>query len=149
MKRYKPLLKEETNALSKLDKPELVDKIIEFFKQNPYPLDHEQFHKFAESLGYKEASDLEIYCFAIISCFVTGGNFNKSGKKEEDFSEQEKQWGLEVEQEHVDMKTDNPVVKRIGEYMKNRIRLDHNADNPSYYEQGKAGTLQLEELVKK
>ena len=146
MKRYKPLLKEE-NSLSKLDKPELVDKLIDFFKSNPYPQDHNGVHKFAESLGI-EADVLEVYIYAIVSCFVSGGNFNKSGKKEEDFSEQEKQDGMDVEKEHVDMKTDNPVVKRIGEYMRNRIRLDHNADQSDYYAKGRAGTLQLEELIK-
>jgi hypothetical protein len=131
MKRYKPLLREE-NSLSQLDKPELVDKLFQYFKENPYPLDHEGFHKFAESLGM-EADDLEIYGWAIISCFVTGGNFNKSGKKEEDFDSKEIEIGIDIEKEHTDYTNENPVVKRIANFMQKRIAKDHLSEFSNYY----------------
>jgi hypothetical protein len=147
MKRYKPLLREE-NSLSRLNKPELVDKLIEFFKANPYPQDDSGIHKFAESLGI-DADELEIYCYAIISCFITGGNFNKSGKKAEDFDPKEIETGIDIEKEHTDYTNENPVVKHIAKYMQKRIAMDHLSEFSNYYtllvEMEKKG----KELVKK
>ena len=131
MRRYKPLLKEE-NSLSQLKDITLVDKLIDFFKSNPYPQDHNGVHKFAESLGI-EADVLEVYIYAIVSCFVSGGNFNKSGKKEEDFDPKEIETGIDIEKEHTDYTNENPVVKRIVEYMQKRIAKDHLSEFSNYY----------------
>lgn len=146
MKRYKRVFKEEKNDLSHLTDVDLVDKIIDFLKQNPYPVD-DAFHNFVESIGVNPEV-AKPYLYAIACTFICGGNFNKKGKSESDFSEQEKTDGMLVEREHVDYENENPVVKHIAEYMENRVRLDHNSDQSDYYAKGRAGTLQLEELKK-
>jgi hypothetical protein len=125
----------------------MIDKIFAWFMVNPYPQDHEGLHKYAESLGL-EPSILETYIYAIVSCFLSGGNFNKSKKKIKDFDPEEIRMGKIVEMEHVDKDNLNPVVKHIAELIAERISLDHISDNPKYYAQGKAGTLKIEELAK-
>lgn len=128
---YKSIFKEE-NSLSELNDISLVDKIIDFFMKNPYPKDHSQLHAFAKSINV-EADIIEQYVYAILSCFIIGGNFNKSGKSEKDFSEEEKNMGLKVEYEHVDMKTNNEVVKYISNYFSKRISYDHLTELSNYY----------------
>ncbi|MFA5152998.1 MAG: hypothetical protein WC554_10590 [Clostridia bacterium] len=143
---YKRRFKEE-DSLSDLTDVELVDKIIKFFEDNPYPKDHEQFHKYIEDDLGIESSVAEAYVYAIVFCFISGGNFIKSGKKKEDFDEKEIAMGYIVEGEHVDKDNDNPVVKKISDYIRYRIDYDHLTDNNKYYSQAKEGTLQIEELV--
>ena len=146
MKTYKTKFVEE--EIIKLDNVELVDKIFAWFKENPYPQDHSGVHKFAESLGL-DADIIETYIYAIVSCFVSGGNFNKSGKKLEDFDPEELKMGKEkVEIEHIDKNNKNPVVKRISEIFAERISADHLSDNSLYYSQARDGKLQIEELTK-
>ena len=147
MKRYKPLLKEE-NSLSQLKDVTLVDKLFDFIIKNPFPKDHEQLHKFAESLGI-EADQLEIVAYAIISAFLCGGRFYDSGKKIEDLNQEELKNGIIVEQEHVtDKNLDNPVVKRIVELMKQKISADHVTEKDNYYSLGQQVNL-FDELSKK
>lgn len=118
-----------------LDDPSLLDKLFAWFKENPYLQDHTGLHKFAESLGL-DADVLETYVYAIVSCFVSGGNFNKSGKKEEDFDAEEIKAGMEIESEHIDKDNENPVIKRIGDIFRKRIALDHISESYpiSYYD---------------
>jgi hypothetical protein len=131
MKKYIRKFNEEGEEV-KLEDVGLVDKLFAWFKENPYPQDHTGVHKFAESLGL-EADVVETYICAIVSCFVSGGNFNKSGKKAEDFDPEEIRVGLEIESEHVDKDNDNPVVKRICELFEKRISLDHLVESEKYY----------------
>jgi len=144
MKIYKSLF--EQDETTKLDNVELVDKLFAWFRENPYPSDHKQLHMFAKSLGL-EANVVEKYIYAIVSCFISGGNYNKKGVNEKDFDPEEIKMGVIVEAEHVDFNNKNPVIKRIAELMQRRITFDHLADNKSYYTDGKAGTLQIEELA--
>lgn len=141
---YKSIFKEE-NSLSELNDISLIDKILEFFMKNSYPSDS-QIHSFAESINV-DKHIVEQYIYAILSCFIIGGNFNKSGKSEKDFFEEEKNMGLKVEYEHIDMKTNNEVVKHIANYFSKRISYDHLTDNEKYYSQAKDGNLQIEELL--
>lgn len=141
--KYKSIFKEESN----LTDTSLIDKIFEWFKNNPYPKDHEQLHTFAESLGL-EANVIEEYVYAIVSCFVAGGNFNKKKADASKFDPEEIKMGQIVESEHLDSDNSNPVIQHIVDIMKTRISYDHLADNEKYYSQAKEGTLQIEELVK-
>ena len=144
MKIYKKRFKEQDKFVELID-PELVDKLFEWFEKHPYPQDHSGLHKFAKSLQL-EADILETYIYAIISCFVSGGNFNKKGKSENKFDPKEIEFSKIVEAEHVDKDNKNPVVQRICEYFEKRIGYDHISDNKFYYSQGKEGKLKLEEL---
>jgi hypothetical protein len=141
MKLYKRLFEETI----KLDDVSLVDKIFEWFKQNPYPQDHDGLHKWAESMSI-EPDVIETYIYAIVSCFVSGGNFNKKKADESKFDPEEVKMSLKVEAEHIDKDNNNPVVKRIAYLISKRIGADHDSDNPSYYADGRDGKLQLEEL---
>jgi len=145
--KYKRKFIEAEEEIIKLDNVELVDKIFDWFKANPYPQDHSGVHKFAESLGL-DADIVETYIYAIVSCFVSGGNFNKKKADASTFDPEEIKMGLIVEQEHIDKDNTNPVVKRIAEIMAKRITFDHETDNKKYYSQAKEGKLQIEELAK-
>lgn len=129
--KYKSIFQEE-DSLQELTDTSLVDKIIDFFMKNPYPKDHSQLHAFAESIGV-EADTIEQYVYAIVSSFISGGTFNKSGKSEEEFEQSEIESGIKIEHEHVDTQTDNEVVKYIGNYLSKRIALDHLSEFSNYY----------------
>lgn len=133
MEKYIRKFKEDETV--KLDDSELAGKIIQWFKENPYPSDHQGVHLFAESLGL-EADIIETYIYAIVSCFVSGGNFNKSGKKEEDFDPEEIKAGMEIESEHIDKDNNNPVIQHIADFFRKRIAMDHIAEATpiSYYD---------------
>jgi len=68
MKIYKSLFKEQEEDV-KLEDIKLIDKLLIWFKNNPYPQDHNGLHKFADSIGI-EADVLETYVYAILSCFI-------------------------------------------------------------------------------
>jgi len=131
MKPYKSLFKEQEEDV-KLEDVKLIDKLLVWFKNNPYPQDHNGLHKFADSIGI-EADVLETYVYAILSCFICGGNFNSSGMSEEDFSSEEIKMGIKVEMEHLDKNNKNPVVQRICSIMAKRIALDHLIESNVYY----------------
>lgn len=118
------------NSLSNLKDPEMVDKIVDFIKSNPFPKDHEQFHKWAESQGYED-SNAEECVYAMLTVILTGG---KSKGKEIEISPENKKIGEQIELEHVDYKSDNPVVKRIQDVFIKKIYLDHTAEMEDYYQ---------------
>jgi hypothetical protein len=138
MKKYKKEFKNrilKENSLSKLSRVTIVQDIVDFIYDNPYPLD-DQIHKFAESKDM-EANDLEVYIYAILSCFIAGGKSYKSNKKYENFSDDEKNMGSTVEYEHVDEKNENRVVQKISEIISKKIAYDHLVENAKYYSTGK------------
>lgn len=145
MNRYKRKFIEDSN-IPELTDVDLVEKIIEFIKQNPFPKDHEQLHTWAKQQGYEEASIVEQYVYAILTVFVCGGTFNKNGMDSSTFDSEEIQMGKIVEAEHTLNTIDNPVVNKIADYFQTRIAYDHISDNPKYYHDGKEGKLFLEEL---
>ena len=144
MKRYIRKF-QEADSLSDLTDTKIVDELIQFIQDNPFPKDHEGLHKWAENKGY-EPDKVEQYAYAIVSCFVCGGNYIKKKKDFKDFDKSEIDMGLIVEAEHTYNDSDNKVVKYISEYMQKRIAYDHLSDNPEYYSQAKEGKLQIEEL---
>lgn len=141
---YKRLFRE--NSLSMLKDENIVQELFEFFLKNPYPVD-DDFHSFAKSKGY-EPDILETYVYAILSCFIAGGNYNNKKADSKTFDSKEVEMGKIVENEHVDAGNDNPVIKKMADMIGTRIAFDHLADNSKYYSQAKAGTLQIEELTK-
>jgi hypothetical protein len=139
---YKSLFKE--NSLSVLKDENIVQDIFDFFLKNPYPVD-DDFHKFVESKGH-EPDEYETYVYAILSCFIVGGNYNKKKADAKTFDSKEVEMGKIVENEHIDADNKNPIIQKITDIIRTRIAYDHLADNPKYYSQAKAGTLQIEEL---
>jgi len=131
LKPYKSCFKE--SSLDNLKDPEIVTKIVEFIKQNPFPKDHEDFHEWAETQGYEEAGELEEYVHAILTVILTGG---ASQGKEINGSDENKEIGKKVEIEHVSLDVDNPVVKRIQEIFADKIMYDHLAEDNDYYVKG-------------
>lgn len=132
--RYKRhFLKEDSFSILK-DKS-IVDNIFDYLYNNPYPKD-EDFHKFVESKN-AEPDEYETYVYAILSCFIAGGKSYKSKIKNEDISDQERKDGLKVEQEHVDEKNDNKIVKYICDKIAMKIQYDHDVENKNYYADGK------------
>lgn len=132
IKRYdnKKYLKEE-NSLSMLKDTKTIDKIIEFIKENPFPVD-EQLHKFAGENNI-EPDTMESHVYAILSVFLTGG---KSKGKEADADKENKDIGFKIETEHVDTGIDNKVVKHIEDILKTKIANDHLFETKTYYTDG-------------
>lgn len=95
-------------------------KIFDFFKDNKNPPD-EKIHGLAEKLKVNPHK-FEAAIYKILSSFLSNGRFNESGKSENDFSKDELEMGIKVEQEH----TNNLAMAR-------RIALDHLAEFPDYY----------------
>jgi len=129
MKQYKRKFKE--NSLSELTDPEIVDKLVEFIRNNPFPKDHEQLHAFAEGLSL-DADVLEQYAYAMLTVILCGG---KSKGNEVDASEDNKKIGRQIEIEHVEYDSDNKVVKRIQEVLIEKIMFDHLFEDIEYYNQ--------------
>jgi hypothetical protein len=143
IQKYLSKLQEQNNVLQDVS---IIEKIILWFEKNPYPLDS-QLHEFAKSLGL-EADVLETYIYAIVSCFISGGNFNAKKADASKFDPEEIKMGLIVEAEHIDKNNTNPVIQKICNFFQHRITFDHLADNDKYYSQAKAGKLKIEELAK-
>ena len=72
MKRYKQLFKED-DSLIQLTDITIPEKIVNFIKENPFPKDHEQWHKFAEDELKIDSNVLEQYAYAMLTVIFTGG----------------------------------------------------------------------------
>lgn len=151
IKRYTRKFKEEeNNSLSLLTDVDLVDKIYNYFYNNPFPLDHEGIHKFAESLG-QEPEIIEQYIYAMLSTFICGGKAYKENKQEIDFDPKAIEQGMQIETEHLAVDIDNPVIKKIVELFSKRISLDHLTESfpLNYYDYLKQTEKQIEADKKK
>jgi hypothetical protein len=131
MKRYKRLFTEE-DSLSDLTDIDLVDKLVEFIRKNPFPKDHEGLHKWTEDNGY-EPDLVEQYVYAMLTLILCGG---KSKGKEVKASDENKSIGRKIEIEHVEYETDNKVVKKMQEVLIEKILSDHLSETDSYYIDG-------------
>lgn len=136
MKPYKRKFKEE-NSLDNLKDPKLVDMLVDFIRENPFPRDHEQLHKWAEGMGY-DPDVVEEYAYAMLTLVLCGG---KSKGKEAGASQENFDIGYDIEIEHVsypddDYDTDHPVIERMQEILVNKISNDHLFEDSSYYKNG-------------
>lgn len=102
------------------EKDDLRDKIMEFFKKNPNPVD-KTVHDMADELNI-DPDDLETEIYSILGAFMANGRFNESGKSESDIPDGELAAGIKVEMEH----TTCPKMAR-------RIAMDHLAEFNDYY----------------
>jgi hypothetical protein len=125
------IIKED--AISKLTDKKIVDEIVSFIKSNPFPLDHEQFHKHFEDLGYEETGDIEQYAYAMLSVILTGG---ASKGKTIKASKENIAIGKKIETEHVSTGIDNEVIKYIESIFGDKIMFDHLSETDSYYTDG-------------
>lgn len=103
-----------------VDKKEIRQKIMDWFKDNPNPQDKD-VHGFAEKEGIEpDMFEQEIY--GILSSFASNGRFNEKNLSEDDFDENEIKMGIKVESEH----TDCPIMAK-------RIAMDHLSEIKNYY----------------
>jgi len=92
-------------------------KIINFFKDNPYP-DDDKVHSFSEELGIN-THKFEGMIYKILSSFLSEG---KSKDFTGEYDSKELAMGIKVEMEH----TTNPLLAE-------RISKDHLSEIPDYY----------------
>jgi hypothetical protein len=130
MKKYKRIFQED--SISQLTDPNIVNKLVDFIRNNPFPTDYQQIHAFAEGLGI-EADILEQYAYAMLTVILCGG---KSKGKEVEASDKNKEIGRKIELEHVEYYSDNEVIKRIQEVFIDKIKNDHLFETDSYYVNG-------------
>lgn len=130
MKRYKSHFKEE-DSLSNLTDVSLVDKIVNFIRDNPFPKD-EALHKFADDNDI-EADMMEQYVYAILTLVLAGG---ASKGKEVEASKENMDIGHKIEIEHFEYDTDNKVIKKMQEVLIHKIAIDHLTETNTYYVDG-------------
>ena len=123
---------ENEDNLEHLKDVDLVDKLVNFIRQNPFPKDHEQFHKFAETLGL-DADILEQYAYAMLTLILAGG---KSKGIKPEASQENFDIGFKIESEHVSFDTNNDVIKKMQEILQNKISYDHLTEKNNYYVDG-------------
>jgi len=109
--KYLSQLCEITNKVS------IQEKIIDFFKDNPKPVD-EQIHAFAEDEKI-EHSEFEEIVYEILGSFLGEG---KSKGFDGNYDSKELAMGIKVEMEH----TTNPLLAE-------KIAHDHLAEFSDYY----------------
>lgn len=130
MKRYISKFKEEDNSLSELTDSTIPEKLAEFIIKNPFPKDEDQIHKFAEEELGIDPDKLEQYVYAFLTVILTGGA-SKGVYHNKDIEQMA--IGEKIESEHVDLVTDNEVVKKIQLLLKHKIANDHLQENDKYY----------------
>jgi len=131
MKRYKRF-KEEDSLLDLTDES-LPLKIKEFIISNPFPKDHEQFHKWAEEELKIDSDIAEQYVYAILSVILSGGKSKGDCSK---ITKEQLDIGSQIEYEHVSLDKkyeDNKVIKAIQEMFARKISSDHFFENNAYY----------------
>lgn len=144
MKRYKKLLQEE-NSLSQLTDTTIPQKIVDYIKENPFPKDHEQWHKFAEEELKIDSNLLEQYAYAFLTLILIGG---KSKGKEIKASKENLDIGYEIEIEHCEYETDNKVLKEMQDILRQKISFDHLFETETYYTDGVNFKNELEQEQK-
>lgn len=135
MKPYKSFrLKEATNSISELDDPKLVDELVTFIKDNPFPKDHEQFHTYFEGKGY-DVDKVEQYAYAMLTLILCGG---KSKGKDSGADKENMDIGHKIEVEHCEYPEveSNEVIKRMIEVLVHKISSDHTTESKTYYVDG-------------
>lgn len=121
-----PGMPEEQDKEKKALPKDIEDQVLQFFAQKKTITDKE-LHGLSESLGQKEAHNLEGVVYKILQSFLAAGRAFEKGTTEADVDATELAMGIKVEMEH----TTNPKIAK-------RIALDHLTENPKYYSEGKA-----------
>jgi len=121
----------EEDSLSDLTDVDLVDKLVEFIRANPFPKD-DALHKFADE-NKIEPEIVEQYAYAMLTLILCGG---KSKGKEIKASDENINIGKKIEIEHVDYDSDNKVIKKMQEVLIQKIYSDHLAETDNYYVDG-------------
>jgi len=131
MKRYiSKFIEEENNSLSELTDSAIPEKLVEFILKNPFPKDKDQLHRFAEEELKIDPDKLEQYVYAFLTVILTGGAskgiyYNKDTEQ--------MAIGEKIESEHVNLATDNKVIKKIELLLKHKIANDHLQEKDTYY----------------
>jgi hypothetical protein len=100
-----------------------IKKVIEFFKENPYPSD-DHVHAWAEEKRF-DVHEVEALIYTLATKFVnlmTGGLSGQEGIEAKDVDQHELAQGIEVEYEHT---PDKDVAEKIA--------LDHLTELRDYY----------------
>jgi len=115
-----PVRKECIAVEQAIPNPNIRAKILDFFKDNPRPMDDE-VHAFAGELGI-DKHEFEEQIYAILGDIFAYGRAKEKGFTEADADPDQLRMGIKVEMEH----TRCPLISK-------RIALDHLAEMPDYY----------------
>jgi len=130
MKRYNYLLKEE-DSLSQLTDVTIPQKIVDYIQKNPFPKDHDQWHKFAEDELKIDSETLEQYAYAMLTVIFTGGKSKGDLSK---ISKEQLEIGLKIESEHVVLEGNtNNVIAEIQRLFETKISSDHDMEHDGTY----------------
>lgn len=105
-----------------LEENSLEEKIVDFFKFNPYPSD-EKVHNFADNLNIPH-DEMERKIYELVSTFLCGG---KSFKISTNYNPLQLEAGIKVEYEHIDRGS------KFADLVAEKIVKDHLIENKNYY----------------
>ena len=117
-------------ALMEQDNISLEEKIVNFFRENPYPKD-DVVHAFTDKEGI-DHSVLKAKIYELVCTFLCGGVSYDKKVTEKEVAPEALKMGIDVEYEHTDKKS--PFAEIIAK----KIALDHLAEtkdlkkNPYY-----------------
>ena len=101
------------------------NKLLLFFKKNPYPSD-DNIESLAKKIGIDDTV-LEEEINKILSTILSGGLAKQRGITRNNVDQNELKMGIKVEMEHVD------PTSPYAEFIAERIALDHLAEHKDYY----------------
>ena len=135
-------LLERDTSISELTDTSLVDKLVQFIRMNPFPVDGD-LHAFAKENNI-EPDKMEQYAYGLLSVILCGGK--SKGYVVEDIDDNSLDIGFKIEEEHVVLDdNDNDVVKEMQRVFRTKIMYDHLAENPNYYIEGVDFVKELEQ----
>lgn len=122
----------------------ILEKLIDFFKKNPAP-DDDEIHSFAEDSNI-DPHELEEEIYSLVGALIGKGRSNLSKNKNKDFNEDQKDKGIEVEQEHFE---GSDLPQEIIDLLAGKISEDHQSEGPLFNKEYYNGLLDMEDELKK
>lgn len=130
--------------LAEENKVPILEKIINFFKENPSPED-DKIHSFAES-NKIEPDKLEEEVYSLLGAFLGKGRSNLPENKDKEFDKDQTEKGIEVEQEHFEgAELPQDIINLLAE----KVNNDHLSEGPGFNKEYYNKLLDAEDELKK
>jgi hypothetical protein len=136
-------LKTSWIKLAEENKVPILEKIINFFKENPSP-DDDEIHNFAES-NKIEPDELEEEVYSLLGAFLGKGRSNLPENKDKEFDKDQTEKGIEVEQEHFE---GADIPQEIIDLLSEKVNDDHLSEGPGFNKNYYNKLLDVEDELK-
>ena len=129
--------------LAEENKVPILEKIINFFKENPAPAD-DKIHSFAES-NKIEPDKLEEEVYSLLGAFLGKGRSNLPENRDKEFDKDQTEKGIEVEQEHFE---GADIPQEIIDLLSEKVNDDHLSEGPGFNKNYYNKLLDVEDELK-